>query len=502
LLLLFLLLALSLETISNTLMEFCVEGVKKFSSPQKYDISSPQMSDSEIASLHLIELRKKAPTFAMPQTEGPEICRECNWSSLIAERRAALVDANTTSEGKTAIAHESYLCWQMTPYLQAIFEPRDIVVNSEDYKWVHTYSENKQNFMKPDFFVTLKGLMVRQESSGMPYIKTLRNETEIDYYFGKMLWEIRDCMRVLIEFKNKLALEHFGKLIIYLQHLSRDSKGCMYYGMLCDDTNIILASCCDSVICSRYDLKWTTPGSLAFVRTFVSPQNQWMQLLNLSMLQLNVQLKSDAAFLGMGRNGRAFGIEDKCSDGKACSDRKASVLKIVLTPDDGLVHTVFAEHGTLRHLKKKNLPVVTVMGDEAFSVYADDDDQCLGVCYVMEELGAPVTVKNADDLRSVFMLLFALHSQNEFHGDPRLTNIILFEGKLLWIDFSTLHVLKTEEYLKKCFANDIRILTGSVSKCCTLRIDESFDECVSTYANDPSEQHLDTFLSMFFEFIP
>jgi tRNA A-37 threonylcarbamoyl transferase component Bud32 len=492
-----LLLALSLETISKTIKEVFVEEIKKLTSTHMYDISSPQMSDSEVAFLHMTELGKKMPTFAMPQTEGPEICLEYDWSRLIAKRKAASVDANTTSEGKTAIAHESYLCWQMTPYLQAIFEQGDIVVNSEDYKWVQTYGGSKQNYMKPDFFVTLKGLMVRQESSGMSYIKTLRNETEIvGYYFGKMLWEIRDCMRVLIEFKNKLAPEHFGKLVIYLQHLSRDSKGCMYYGMLCDDTNIILASCCDSMICSRYDLKWTTPGSLAFVRKFVCPENQWMQLLNLSMSRLGVQLKSDAAFLGMGRNGRAFRIED--------SDGRALALKIVLTPDDGLVHTVFAEYNTLRRLRDKHLPVVTVMGNDASSVYAENDDHCLGVCYVMEELGTPVTVQNADHLRSVFMLLFALHSQNEFHGDPRLTNIICFEGKLLWIDFSTLHVLKTEEFLKKCFANDIRILTRSVSKYCTMRNDEYlvFDECVSTYANDPSELHLNTILSTFFELIP
>jgi hypothetical protein len=60
----------------------------------------------------------------------------------------------------------------------------------------------------------------------------MRNETEsINYDFGAMLWEIRYFMRVLIEFNNKLTPQHFGKLIIYLQHLSRQSVQ-VYYGML------------------------------------------------------------------------------------------------------------------------------------------------------------------------------------------------------------------------------------------------------------------------------
>jgi hypothetical protein len=48
----------------------------------------------------------------------------------------------------------------MTPYLQALFEYVGEVVNSEDYKWVRTFSMEKQNFMKPDFFVALRGHLI------------------------------------------------------------------------------------------------------------------------------------------------------------------------------------------------------------------------------------------------------------------------------------------------------------------------------------------------------
>ena len=481
---------ISLESISLTLHEV-VKEVKKMALAPIYDISSPQMSDSEIAVMHLRELKKKMPCFAIPPTEGPPICSENDWQALVNSRKNAF-NVATSADEKTAIRNESYLCWQMTPCLQALFEDFGVVVNSEDHKWVQTYSKAKQNYMKPDFFVALRGLMVEQASSGLSYIKDLRGSTTYD--FGTMVWEVRDCMRVLVEFKNKLAPEHFGKLIIYLQHLSRDSPGCMYYGMLCDDTDIILASCCDSVVCSRYDLKWTTPGSQSFVRSFVSPQNRWMQLLDLSMSQLRVQLEGDNAFLGMGRNGRVF---------RVLREGKVYALKIVLTPNDcdGLVHSAFAEHKTLGRLKRNNLPVVTVLDDEACAVYGNDDEHCVGVCYLMEEVGTPITVQGVDELTAVFQLLLALHCQNEFHGDPRLSNIIASEGRLLWIDFFKphVHVSNARDFLKMNFKRDIEILTKSVSHFCTVRNDAAFKEHVSAYANEPSAAHLALILSMLSE---
>lgn len=480
--------AISLESISLAIQEV-KEEFKKMTSTPTYDISSPQMSDSEIAVMHLIELKKKMPCFTMPHTDGPPICLGNDWVCMVDSRKEALLSVTTSAEEKAAIRHESYLCWQMTPYLQSLFEYVGIVVNSEDHKWVRTVSQEKQNFMKPDFFVALKGLMARQRSSGLSYIKNLRNSSGVGYDFGTMIWEVRDCMRVLVEFKNKLAPEHFGKLIIYLQHLSRDSQGCMYYGMLCDDTDIILASCCDSQLCSRYDLKWTTPGSQSFVRSFVSPQNRWMQLLDLSMSQLQLQLEGDDAFLGAGRNGRVFRVQ---------RESRVYALKIVLTPAGyyGLAHSVFAEHKTLRDLKIKNLPVVTVM-DDIICIEANGGEHYIGVCYLMEEVGTPVAVRNVGEMTAVFQLLLALHCQNEFHGDPRLSNIIAFKGLLLWIDFFTPHypVSNPRDTLKMNFKRDMETLTKSLSHFCTVQNDAAFNEHVSAYANEPSEAHLALVLS-------
>ena len=50
-------LAISLESISLAIQEV-KEEFKKMTSTPTYDISSPQMSDSEIAVMHLIELKK------------------------------------------------------------------------------------------------------------------------------------------------------------------------------------------------------------------------------------------------------------------------------------------------------------------------------------------------------------------------------------------------------------------------------------------------------------
>lgn len=483
-------LALSLESIRLVVDETMTEKLKAISRTPMYDISSPQMSDSEISTLHVKELSRKLPDFTMPPTEGPAIISEDDWRRMVYERQQAISFA-TNDEQKKATSHESYLCWQMTPYLQDLFEHVGIVVNSEDYKWVWTYSGDSKNFMKPDFFVALRGLMERKDSSGLSFIKALRLRSSIHFDFGTMPWEIRDCVRVLVEFKNKLVHEHFGKLVLYLQHLSRDSKGCMYYGILCDDTDVILASCCDSELCSRYDLKWTTPGSQAFVRKFISPQNNWMRLLDLSMSHLGVQLEGDNAFLGTGRNGRVFRVQ---------KEGRVLALKIVLTPSDGLVNSVFAEHNILRGLRRRNLPVVTVL-DEALAVCENDEHRCLGVCYLMEEVGTPIVVQTFAEIKAVFSLLLALHCQNEFHGDARLSNVICFEEALLWIDFFAphVHVSNSRDFLRINIIRDIEILTASVSKKYSVLSVAQFQEHVKAYANDPSEQNLALILTMFSE---
>jgi hypothetical protein len=56
------------------------------------------MSDSEIAVLHLVELRKKMPPFVMPATEGPPICSENGWRCMVNSRVDALSDASADTK--------------------------------------------------------------------------------------------------------------------------------------------------------------------------------------------------------------------------------------------------------------------------------------------------------------------------------------------------------------------------------------------------------------------
>lgn len=443
------------------------------------------MSDAEIATLHLRELRKKMPSFVMdPVPDAEPICPQTTLERFKEDRKAKKEDG-ITSEVKRALSHESYLCMQMTPSLHTVFNDIGTVVNSEEYNWVCTLSQEKQNYMKPDFFVAPLGLITRRDPSGSSLLKQLRKKAgEEGFYFGEMIWAIRDCLRILIEFKNKLSPEHFGKLIIYLQHLSRESPGCMYYGMLCDDTNIILASCCDSVMCSRYELKWYTPGSMNFVRDFVSPKNDWMELLELSMTKLDVQLDGSDAFLGMGRNGRVFRVK---------SGSATQAMKIVLTKgDDSKVHSVFGEFQTLRTLKNKNLPVVNVI-DDARAIDREGDVECFGVCYLMNEVGSSLQVSSENDLIVVFRHLYALHSKRQFHGDARLANIISCDDGLLWIDFFKPHC--EVESMAEYFIKDVATLTTSIArtrehKHSVITELPEYVEAVNRYANEPSVESL------------
>ena len=86
------------------------------------------------------------------------------------------------------------------------------------------------------------------------------------------------------------------------------------------------------------------------------------------------------------------------------------------------------------------------------------------------------------------LLLLALHKENQYHGDPRLANIICVEEKLLWIDFMRIHDNSSEAVMKLNFEKDVRTLTQSVSEKCAVNIDnDAFDNCIRAYVECPSE---------------
>jgi hypothetical protein len=213
-----------------------------------------------------------------------------------------------------------------------------------------------------------------------------------------------------------------------------------------------------------------------------------MHLLSLSMSLLRVELNDDEAFLEMSRNGRVFRVQGE--------DGTLFALKIVLSPDDGVANSVFAEHQSLRTLRGNGLPVVTVVGDHATSVYAEGNTTCLGVCYLMVEVGTPImSGRSSLDLSKVFMLLLALHKENHYHGDPRLANIICVQGELLWIDFMRFHDCSCpKDVMKLNFEKDIRTLTQSVSKYCVVQNVDAFNDCVPAYVEEPSESLMENIL--------
>jgi hypothetical protein len=221
-----------------------------------------------------------------------------------------------------------------------------------------------------------------------------------------------------------------------------------------------------------------------FVRDFVAPKNEWMELLELSMTKLDVQLDGSNAFLGMGRNGRVFRVK---------SGSVTQAMKIVLTKgDNSKVHSVFGEFQTLRTLKNKNLPVVNVIGD-ARALDREGDVECFGVCYLMNEVGSPLQVNSEDNLRAVFKHLYALHMKRQFHGDARLANIISCDDGLLWIDFFKPHV--EVKSIAEYFIKDVATLTTSIARTrgnehSVITESPEYVESVNRYANAPSDEYL------------
>lgn len=444
--------------------------------------SFSNVSFSELAKIQMSALRRKHAYRLFVPSAG-----EVESVLSVIEQRALLSTPTIklSKIEKKATKKEGYLCLKMTRYLIRLFYDEDLLlVNSEEHKWIVTVSEHPENFMKPDFFLIKKGLQCDYPETGSKALQKFRKlpeNSDVRYSFGKLSdWRLRDYILAVIEFKVKLTPEDFGKLVCYLQHLSRNDNESAYYGMVCDDVDVWLVSCSEGKADARIDTKWTTAGSAQLIRGFFSQRNHWCSVLDHCCAELKVKLVANNSFLGCGGSGRVFSVMTE--DGSQCA------LKIVHSVKTTDLTAVQAELMSLRSIKAAGGHTVTVMGLPVH--YRDPlSNEIIGIGYLMAEVGTVIRSEecrgNRELITELFRELYHLHGLRRYHGDPRLPNIIRHNNALLWIDFMRMNIETPSEVDFPAFVkHDVKTLLQSVYG----KVDTSgLSTVLDSYANAPSD---------------
>jgi hypothetical protein len=308
------------------------------------------------------------------------------------------------------------------------------------------------NYEKPDGAVCMYGLYnVKALNESM---REVRNPTD-DFIFGKPRWNIRD-MYVIWEFKTHITSTDRGTLYKYLTNLSGGDEFNVYTGILGDRDGFVCTTMQKGVVLTNQYSSWVLEGGrdflLAKLRGFVET-NRWVYLLRevCRALQLNVQ-----SFLGNGKFGRCFVVKTNDGQDKA--------LKIVLVanlkePYAGTVLTgTKAEFASLSGILSMYTNVVRIQPESLTEIFYEG--KSIGVGYLMDDVGTQLIaneIRSREALSMILRSLKVLHEGFIYHGDARITNVILHNGAIKWIDFMNSHAC-TAEWIRR----DVRVLLSSV----------------------------------------
>eukprot|EP00286_Rhodomonas_abbreviata_P009539 CAMPEP_0181333594 /NCGR_PEP_ID=MMETSP1101-20121128/25766_1 /TAXON_ID=46948 /ORGANISM="Rhodomonas abbreviata, Strain Caron Lab Isolate" /LENGTH=427 /DNA_ID=CAMNT_0023443427 /DNA_START=42 /DNA_END=1325 /DNA_ORIENTATION=+ len=353
------------------------------------------------------------------------------------------------------IKNEHELIVVFTPALCAVCTDAGLeFVNSEEEKWIHTQFDHADNYQKPDGCSTIPNLYIRGNVHRYDILRTLREEYNADYRFGKGIWAIRDMYKVW-EYKIKVVPADKGKAYSYAVHLSRGDRYTTYFVILCDAVDLYIVSAKDAVVMTVQKTTWSTAGSRELLMKTLNTKSKWHELLDKCCEELHVSV---VGFLGAGAFGRCFEVVD--------GSGKRFALKVVLTVHQGgrtLENGTLQEYRLLLSDKLSEVPHVVRVANDSFR-WLSWFDVSLGVCYLMTQVGMPLeqeSCKHHDTFRKVLAALIKIHSCKVCHGDARCANAIMLDGTVLWIDFMAA-TLTDERNPKKYLHEDVVKLVGSV----------------------------------------
>ena len=335
-------------------------------------------------------------------------------------------------------------------YLQPIFVANgSCLVNSEKIGWLPAHpgtNITKCNRM-PDFFGCPSWFYEKKSCYNAASDTLVELWAKNDVKFGAVPWDIREGLDVTCETKKIYGSGGLGELLDYLARIG--TGHCQHEeirGLFIWNSGFMLVVVINGAATEITKCNWDTAGSHVLLSKFIGRKKcMWRRGLDKLCMGHNFTLHPTGAYLGKGGSGYVFQVttnaDEKCALKIVIADYAENVRKEV---------DVIASHrevlGASDHivsLNSTNLYSVSDIMDEASTAVPVPV-----VGYLMNSIGTAAPRGTAAERYAIFCSLVALHRLNIVHGDARVVNIILVDGKLKWIDFMSSHITSSSVEFK------------------------------------------------------
>jgi hypothetical protein len=359
-----------------------------------------------------------------------------------------------------AISNEAVFTAFITPYFSQILQRYSLVfVNSEKYGWLPQSTNSASNkYLKPNGFATHRGMF---RSKPVPNDQVLHQD---GFLYGVAEEDLFDCL-ILFESTISITNEAFGQVIQYLDHLQ--PKGTAS-AILFDLHSFWLIKCYRSVVVKLEISQWADKGSKLLIENFIARNvSPWVSYLTNACNEFNVDVVEGDSFLGRGTFGRVF----KVNQGGENFALKVAEQKLAGSLYTEQVFTMLAEYTGLTAIVVGK--VIETPGSAAL---------------LLSPVGAPLPYpKKEEEVQSLFRHLWMIHEHNVVHGDARVSNVIVHEGKLLWIDFYG--VRKIIPLMKR---DDVEQLTRSILRISKhTKLEKELEKLIENYGESPSRENIE-----------
>jgi hypothetical protein len=359
-----------------------------------------------------------------------------------------------------AITNEATFTAFITPYFREILKHYNLVfVNSEKYIWLpQSTNSPRSTLLKPDGFATHRGMFCAKP---VPNDQDLHQD---GFLYGVAEKDLFDCL-ILFESTISITDEAFGRVIEYLDQLQPEGTST---AILFDLHSFWLIKCHKSNVVKVVISHWTDKGSKLLFENFIARNvSPWVSYLTNGCNEFKVNVVDGDSYLGCGAFGRVF---------KVYQGGETFALKVVeekfadqLCVEQAAITR--AEHTGLTAIIKGN--VIKTSGSAAL---------------LFSPVGTPLPYpKKEEEVQSLFRHLWMLHDHNVTHGDARVPNVIVHEGKLLWIDL--VDVWEPYSFMK---SEDVRLLTRSILWISGHEeLEEKLEKLIQNYGKSPTRENIE-----------
>ena len=353
---------------------------------------------------------------------------EGNGSGRCVLSPAEVADAETKDSVKDLVAF-------LTPYIQAVCDevgPGMKVVNGENISWLTTPSGNSSHDLKPDLIIIHRAMIHLKVENG-------------NNLCGSPVSDVIEALRVVCEAKKKLGNQGFGEICTYTRMIAQQyqktfSKGSIIRGIAFDSSKFILVESNCAAPVRATEGRLDTIGSFELLQGFFSYEDpltaSFVRLCSELEVREHYSAQSDSgsvAFLGKGRSGTAFVVEEQTSGSDIIY-----VLKVVFSTDNSTAKTL----GEFRRLlaaqcRADSAHVVRVKIDSFKSgEFSIGSTKYYYWGYLIHDVGVPMRSVNLgpEDRQQICRSLNVLHLNGVFHGDARVPNVVNCSGIFKWID--------------------------------------------------------------------